>query len=77
MILDDGTRTKSIGPSTPAAIVGLSAVPTAGDILVVMDSEKEAREIASKRAEYARAKELSRSTKVSIEDLSAIILKVI
>jgi len=73
MILDDGTRTKSIAPSTPAAIVGLSEVPTAGDVLVVMDSEKEAREIAGKRAEYARTKELSKSTKVSIDDLSAII----
>ena len=73
MMLDDGSRTRSIGPSTPAAIVGLSDVPTAGDILVVMDSEKEAREIAGKRAEYARTKELSRSTKVSIDDLSAII----
>ncbi|SFV66801.1 Translation initiation factor 2 [hydrothermal vent metagenome] len=73
MMLDDGTRTKSIGPSTPAAIVGLSAVPTAGDVLVVMDSEKEARELADKRAEYTRTKELSKSTKVTIDDLSAII----
>ncbi len=73
IILDDGTRTKKIGPSTPAAIVGLSKVPTAGDILIVMDSEKEAKEIADKRAEYERAKELSKSTKVSLEDLSTII----
>ncbi len=73
MILDDGTRAKKIGPSTPAAIVGLSKVPTAGDILIVMDSEKEAKEIADKRAEYERAKELSKSKKVTIEDLSAVI----
>jgi translation initiation factor IF-2 len=73
MILDDGTRSKSIGPATPAAIVGLSEVPMAGDVLVAMDSEKEARELADKRAEYARTKELSKSTKVSIDDLSAII----
>jgi len=73
MILDDGTRAKSIGPSTPAAIVGLSKVPTAGDVLIVMDSEKEAREIADKRAEYERAKELSKSQKVTLEDLSAVI----
>jgi translation initiation factor IF-2 len=73
LILDDGTRTKSIGPSTPAAVVGLSKVPDAGEVLVVMDSEKEARELADKRAEYARTKELSKSTKVSIDDLSAII----
>jgi translation initiation factor IF-2 len=73
LILDDGTRTKSIGPSTPAAVVGLSKVPDAGEVLVVMDSEKEARELADKRAEYSRTKELSKSTKVTIEDLSAII----
>jgi len=73
MILDDGTKSKSIAPATPAAIVGLSEVPMAGDVLVVMDSEKEARELADKRAEYARTKELSKSTKVSIDDLSAII----
>jgi translation initiation factor IF-2 len=73
MILDDGTRTKSITPSTPAAIVGLSEVPTAGEVLVVMDNEKEARELAAKRAEYSRTKELSKSTKVTIDDLSAII----
>jgi len=73
LILDDGTRTKAIGPSTPAAVVGLSKVPDAGDVLVVMDSEKEAREVADKRAEYERTKELSKSTKVTLEDLSAII----
>jgi len=73
LILDDGTRTKAIGPSTPAAVVGLSAVPMAGEVLVAMDNEKEARELADKRAEYARTKELSRSTKVTIDDLSAII----
>jgi translation initiation factor IF-2 len=73
LILDDGTRTKAIGPSTPAAVVGLSAVPIAGEILVVMESEREARELADKRAEYARTKELSKSTKVTIDDLSAII----
>jgi len=73
MILDDGTKTKAIEPSTPAAIVGLDEVPMAGDVLVVMDSEKEARELAGKRAEFARIKELSKSTKVSIDNLSEII----
>jgi len=73
LILDDGTRVKQIGPSTPAAVVGLSQVPMAGEVLVAMDSEKDARELADKRAEYSRTKELSKSTKVTIDDLSAII----
>jgi translation initiation factor IF-2 len=73
MILDDGTRAKKIGPSTPAAVVGLQEVPEAGEVLVAMESEKEARELAQKRKEYARIKELSKSTKVSIDELGALI----
>ncbi len=70
---DDGTILKEIGPGTPAAIVGLSEVPGAGDVLVAMESERDARELAGKRAEYARAKQLSKSTKATIDDLSALI----
>ncbi|WP_415407385.1 translation initiation factor IF-2 [Sulfurovum sp. CS9] len=71
--VDDGTSVKEIGPSTPAAIVGLNEVPGAGEELVVMDTDKEVRELADKRAEYDRAKQLSRSTKATLDDLSALI----
>ncbi len=71
--LDDGSSVKEIGPSTPAAIVGLNEVPGAGEALVVMGSDKEARELAEKRAEYDRAKQLSKTTKASLDDLSALI----
>jgi len=71
--LDDGSAVKEIGPSTPAAIVGLNEVPGAGDELIVMDTDKEVRELADKRAEFARAKVLSKSTKASLDDLSALI----
>ena len=70
---DDGKTLKTIGPGTPAAIVGLNEVPAAGDVLIAMESEREARELAEKRAEYARAKQLSRSTKATLDDLSALI----
>ena len=71
--LDDGSNVKEIGPSTPAAIVGLNEVPGAGDELIVMGTDKEVRELAEKRAEYDRAKQLSKSTKASLDDLSALI----
>ncbi|MEA1880000.1 MAG: translation initiation factor IF-2 [Campylobacterota bacterium] len=71
--LDDGTSVKAIGPSTPAAIVGLNEVPGAGEVLVVMDTDKEVRELAEKRAEHDRAKVLSKSTKATLDDLSALI----
>ncbi len=70
---DDGVVLKEIAPGTPAAIIGLNEVPSAGDILMVMDNERDARELAGKRAEYARAKQLSKSTKATLDDLSALI----
>ncbi|MEA3454911.1 MAG: translation initiation factor IF-2 [Campylobacterota bacterium] len=70
---DDGTVLKEIGPGTPAAIIGLNEVPGAGDVLMVMESERDVRELAEKRAEYARAKQLSKSTKATLDDLSALI----
>jgi len=70
---DDGSILKSAGPGTPVAVVGLNQVPGAGDILVAMENERDARELADKRAEYARSKELSKSTKATLDDLSALI----
>lgn len=71
--LDNGSSVKEIGPSTPAAIVGLNEVPGAGEELIVMDTDKEVRELAEKRAEFERAKQLSKSTKATLDDLSALI----
>ncbi len=73
MILDDGSRAKSIGPSTPAAVVGLQEVPEAGEVMIGMENEKAAKEIADKRKELARTKLLSKSTKVSIDELGSLI----
>ncbi len=70
---DDGHAMKEVGPGSPAAIIGLNEVPGAGEVLVAMSSEREVRELAQKRAEYARAKQLSRSTKATLEDLSSLI----
>ena len=73
-ILNDmGKQVKEIGPSDPGVVVGLNEVPDAGEILVAMDTDKQVRELAQKRAEYLRQKELSKSTKVSLDELSALI----
>ncbi|HSJ29376.1 MAG TPA: translation initiation factor IF-2, partial [Acidimicrobiia bacterium] len=45
----EGNRLKSAGPSAPVLIMGWSDVPTAGDILEVVKSDKEARAIAAER----------------------------
>jgi len=46
MIDDEGRRIKEAGPSMPAEVLGLSSVPNAGEVFVICDSEREAREFA-------------------------------
>jgi translation initiation factor IF-2 len=70
---DMGKPVKQLGLSETGNVLGLGEVPTSGSFLVAQDSDKEAREIATTRAEHARAKELSKSTKVSLEEMSGLI----
>ncbi len=70
LVDDKGKRIKTAGPSMPVEILGLSAVPKAGDRLVVVPDEKTARQQA---ALYQRAAERSASSgsggDVSLEDI--------
>ena len=70
---DLGKPVKKLGLSETGNVLGLNEVPAAGSIVVAQDSDKEAKEIATTRAEHARAKELSKSTKVSLEEMSGLI----
>ena len=66
-------QVKTLLPSHTAVIAGLNEVPASGETMMVMDSDKEAKEFALKRHEYDRHKELSISTKSSLEDMTAMI----
>jgi len=68
---DQGKPVKEAKPGEPVVVVGLSEVPGSGEHLVSVDSDKMAREYARKRSEYLRQKELSKSTKVTLEELSS------
>jgi translation initiation factor IF-2 len=65
-----GKPLKKAGPSTPVAVMGLSDVPSAGDLFQVVDSEREARSIVSERADAAKSQAQTKK-KVSLEDLFA------
>ena len=71
LLNEDGEKLEKLLPGEPGVVVGLSQVPSAGDSLVAVESDKIAKAYANKRAEYIRQKELSKSTKVTIEDLGA------
>ncbi|HRP69350.1 MAG TPA: translation initiation factor IF-2, partial [Turneriella sp.] len=73
MYNDKGQTVKEAGPATPVEILGLSGVPNSGDVINVMASEREAREIADKRQELARQQQAQQVKKVKLENFDATI----
>jgi translation initiation factor IF-2 len=69
MFNSKGKMISQAGPSIPVEILGLSEIPLAGDILIVMDSDKDAKSIAEKRKDRHRTDNLNASSKVSLEEL--------
>ena len=64
-----GNRLKEAGPSTPVAILGLSGAPQAGDKLNVMNSERDAREIAGKREQIMREQSVRATRRTTLSDI--------
>ncbi len=71
LINDQGKRIKEAGPSTPVEVLGLGGVPTAGEPFAVVESERVAKQIATRRHEKARQEEMAKARRVSLEDLQA------
>ncbi len=63
-----GRKTKEAGPSDPVEILGLSGVPSAGDVLVAVSDERKARQIAGMRQDKEKAKGKA-STRITLEGL--------
>ncbi|MBX7489601.1 translation initiation factor IF-2 [Qipengyuania sp. GH25] len=53
---DQGKQIKKAGPSMPVEVLGLGGVPSAGDVLTVVENEQRAREVAEYRQEKATEK---------------------
>ena len=71
-MLDDlGRKVEQALPSTPVEVHGISGVPQAGDEFVVVDDERQARQVAAHRQLKLREAELSRATKVTLDNLFA------
>ncbi len=64
---------KSAGPSTPVSVIGLSGVPSAGDRFMAFPSEKEAKDIATKRALEKQQASRQGSAAMSLEDLNNLV----
>ncbi|MCK9454451.1 MAG: translation initiation factor IF-2 [Sulfurimonas sp.] len=73
LIDENKKQIKYIKPSHTAVVVGLNEVPSSGEIMMAVSSDKEAKEYALKRHEYDRHRELSHSTKSTLEDMTSMI----
>ena len=66
---DRGERIKEAGPSQPVQILGLPGAPQAGDKFNVMETEREAREIANKREQLLREQTLRTRKHITLEEI--------
>ena len=71
MTNDDGIEIKEAAPSTPVEIIGLNAVPEAGDNFRVYESEKEARQVSERRARVKIEHDRKSTSAMSLEDLAS------
>ncbi|MFQ5600793.1 MAG: translation initiation factor IF-2 [Candidatus Krumholzibacteriia bacterium] len=69
MLNERGRRVESVGPADPVQVLGCDGVPAAGDPMTVVEHERQAREIASRRQQYERAREAKATARVTLEQL--------
>ncbi len=69
MFNERGQRIKEIGPAQAATVLGLNGAPQAGDTFHVMDSDQEAREIASKREQLQREQGIRTQHHLTLDEI--------
>jgi len=70
MFDERGNKIESAKPSTPVQVLGFDGMPQAGDVMVVMDSERDAREIALKRQQLKREQDFRQVRFITLDDIS-------
>ena len=69
-LLDErGNKKEIAGPSTPVVILGLDGAPTAGDEFYVMDSEQDAKKIATKRMQLQREQSVRTQKHLTLDEI--------
>jgi translation initiation factor IF-2 len=69
MFDDTGARVNEVGPSTPVQLLGLDGAPQAGEKIVVMESDREARELASKRGQILREQSIRTKKHITLDEI--------
>ncbi|MDX1666960.1 MAG: translation initiation factor IF-2, partial [Saprospiraceae bacterium] len=69
MFNERGKRVDEAGPSQPVLVLGLDGAPQAGERFKVTESEQEARQLASKRAQIAREQANRATKRISLDEI--------
>lgn len=69
MFNERGIKVTEAGPSTPVKVLGLSGAPTAGDKFNVMEDEREAREIATRRLQLQREQGIRTHKHITLDEI--------
>ncbi len=69
MFNERGKKINEAGPATPALVLGLNGAPQAGESFNVMDTDKEAKEIANKREQLQREQELRTTKHITLDEI--------
>jgi translation initiation factor IF-2 len=70
-----GNRVDSAGPSIPVQVSGFDGLPNAGDVLIEMETDAEARDIANRRQQLRREQQFRGMRHMTLDDISAQIQK--
>lgn len=69
MYNERGNKINEVGPATPALVLGLNGAPQAGDKFNVMESDREAKDIATKRAQLQREQGLRTQKHITLDEI--------
>jgi len=69
MYNERGAKVDEVGPAMPALILGLNGAPQAGDKFNVMESDREAKDIATKRAQLQREQGLRTQKHITLDEI--------
>ncbi len=69
MLNERGKRIKEAGPSTPVLVLGLDGAPQAGERFKEVDTDQEARQIASRRAQISREQANRATKRISLDEI--------
>ncbi len=69
MFDDTGARIKEAGPSSPVQVLGLDGAPQAGEKFAVYETDREAREVATKRAQLVREQSIRTKKHITLDEI--------